>query len=113
MRTTNNCCFSISSMTDSDLTALRAAVNREIDARNSRSKLQREKWINKLFNACNSHPNASCHTRGKLTIVAVYGYDYNTHIGTAFPIKGDKFDFKTGVAVAYAKAIGETVPDYI
>ena len=34
-------------------------------------------------------------------------------MGTARPVHGDKFDKAVGIAVAYAKAIGIQVPDYI
>ena len=35
------------------------------------------------------------------------------NITTSAPRHGDKYDRKTGIAVAYAKMRGETVPDYI
>lgn len=36
---------------------------------------------------------------------------YNT--ASSAPRHGDKYDYKTGIAVAFAKAFGEPIPDYI
>lgn len=48
-----------------------------------------------------------------VTIFIRHWIDTDDYIGVAAPRHGDKYDRKTGIAVAYAKAMGEAVPDYI
>ena len=60
-----------------------------------------------------AHPYAAIRISEKRTIVAIYNRYDGVKIGTAYPINGDVYDYETGVAVAYAKALGETIPDYI
>ena len=114
MRTTNNIFSSgVSHLTDLDLTALLKACSEEMASRKERNAKKRECWIEIRYSEFVREHNAEHLIVGKRTIVAVYD-DYNgVAIGTSYPIHGDEFDAKTGIAVAYAKAIGETVPDYI
>lgn len=70
-------------------------------------------WIKKMCDMYLSHPNAESHIRENLTIVAVYNHYCGTRIGTACPVNGDTYNAETGIAVAFAKAIGEPVPDFI
>lgn len=76
-------------------------------------KEARAAWIEKMCDMYISHPNAESHIRESLTIVAVYNHYCGTRIGTAFPVNGDTYNAETGIAVAFAKAIGEPVPDFI
>ena len=48
-----------------------------------------------------------------VTIFIRHWENNDDDIGVAAPRHGDKYDRKTGIAVAYAKAMGEAVPDYI
>lgn len=43
----------------------------------------------------------------------VIAYNDLGEIATAAPVRGDKYDRHTGIAVAYAKLNGEPIPDYI
>lgn len=113
MNYTNNCAFSVSRMTDSDLTTLHEAILKEIDTRSVRRARRRKEWIDLWYTEFLNRYDTVSITRGELTIVATFDEYNGQRIGTAYPVKGDKFDSKTGIAVAYAKAIGLEVPDYI
>lgn len=113
MKYTDNCAFSVSRMTDSDLATLHKAILKEIDARNIRRELRRKEWIDLWYTEFVNRYDTVSITRGELIIVATFDEYNGQRIGTAYPVKGDKFDSKTGIAVAYAKAIGLEIPDYI
>lgn len=49
---------------------------------------------------------------GETVIVAVLKYG-SIHMAKTHPINDDVFDMETGVAVAYTKAMGLRVPDFI
>ena len=109
----NNCSFSVSHLTDSDLVNLFNACASEMISREERKSKQREHWIDMWYGEYMNRYDTDCLVVGKRTIVATYD-DYNgMRIGTSYPIHGDEFDARTGIAVAYAKAIGLGVPDYI
>jgi hypothetical protein len=111
--TTNNCSFSVSRLTDSDLVALFNACASEMASREERKSKQREHWIEMWYAEYLNHYDTDCLVVGKRTIVATYDEYNGMRIGTAYPIHGDEYDAKTGIAVAYAKAIGIAIPDYI
>lgn len=113
MNYTNNCAFSVSRMTDSDLVALFNACASEMASREERKSKQREHWIEMWYAEYLNRYDTDCLVVGKRTIVATYDEYNGMRIGTAYPIHGDEFDAKTGIAVAYAKAIGLEIPDYI
>ena len=111
--TTNNCSFSVSRLTDSDLVALFNACASEMASRDERKSKQREHWIEMWYAEYLNRYDTDHLVVGKRTIVATYD-DYNgMRIGTSYPIHNDEYDAKTGIAVAYAKAIGIAIPDYI
>ena len=118
--TTNNCSFSVSRLTDtasrltdSDLVALFNACASEMAIREERKSKQREHWIEMWYAEYLNRYDTNHLVVGKRTIVATYDEYNGMHIGTAYPIHGDEYDAKTGIAVAYAKAIGIAIPDYI
>lgn len=111
MKTSNS--FSISLMTDTDLTNLFNACASEMAKREEQRAARRIKWIEDYYWSFVNHPNGVAHHVGEVTVVAVYDRRCGQRIATARPIHGDKFDHDTGIAVAYAKAIGDCVPDYI
>lgn len=111
--TTNNCCFSVSRLTDSDLVALFNACASEMASREERKSKQREHWIEMWYAEYLNRYDTDCLVVGKRTIVATYDEYNGMRIGTSYPIHGDEFDARTGIAVAYAKAIGIAIPDYI
>ena len=111
MKTINS--FSLSKLTDNDLSKLAAECFAEQDRRERKREEERQKWINDYFHYFLCHPNASVAYVGKTTVVALWNRNLGLRMGTATPVHGDVFDHDTGIAVAYAKAIGDRVPDYI
>jgi hypothetical protein len=105
--------FSLSNLTDSDLSRLAAECMREQERREHKRKEERQKWVDGYYYAFLSHPNATSIQVGDITVVVVYARNTGMHIGTAKPIHGDVFNKEVGLAVAYAKAFGDTIPDYI
>lgn len=110
MKTTT---FSLSNLTDTDLSNLFHSCSTELQKRADQRVKRRNEWIQTHYWAFVGHPNASIQTIGKRTIIALYSRYDGVKIGTAYPIKDDVYDEVTGIAVAYAKAMGERVPDYI
>lgn len=110
MKTTT---FSVSNLTDSDLSRLLTECQREIDRREQYRATERKRWVESCYYGFMSHPNASFTQMGDVTVVAVYSKVKGIVMGTARPVHGDTFDKAVGIAVAYAKAIGIRVPDYI
>ena len=111
MKTVNS--FSLSRLTDGDLRNLRIAVAEEISKRARKREEERRKWIDGYYFAFINHPNATAIQVGDTTIVAVYARNTGMHMGTAKPVRGDVFNREVGLAVAYAKAFGDIIPDYI
>ena len=111
MKTINS--FSLSNLTDSDLSRLAAECVMEQERRERKRKEERQKWVDGYYYAFLSHPNATSIQVGDTTIVAVYARNTGMHIGTAKPVHGDVFNREVGLAVAYAKAYGDTIPNYI
>jgi hypothetical protein len=113
MQTITNNCFSVSRLTDSDLVALFNACASEMASREERKSKQREHWIEMWYAEYLNRYDTDCLVVGKRTIVATYDEYKGMRIGTSYPIHNDEYDAKTGIAVAYAKAIGIAIPDYI
>lgn len=111
--TTNNCCFSVSRLTDADLVVLFNLCASEMTSRKERKTKQRERWIETYYSNYLNRYDTTYLTVGNRTIVSTYDELYGVRIGTSYPIHGDEYDVKTGIAVAYAKAIGIEIPDYI
>lgn len=101
----------LSKWSDADLTELRDLINEEVDTRERKRRQMRHEWINyyvELFRV-----NRGEYTRIGDTVVAAAHRGWSIGIGKSAPIDGDVFDLNTGIAVAYAKALGERVPDFI
>ena len=113
MNYTNNCSYSVSRMTDDALADFLNAIIAERTAREKKKAIKRKEWIDLWYTEFVNRYDTVAITRGELNIVATFDEYNGQRIGTAYPIKGDKFDSKTGIAVAYAKAIGIAIPDYI
>jgi hypothetical protein len=105
--------FSLSNLTDTDLSNLFNSCATELQKRADQRAKRRAEWINDHYWSFVSHPHAAVHTSEKRTIVAIYNRYDGVKIGTAYPINGDVYDHNTGVAVAYAKAMGERIPSFI
>jgi benzoyl-CoA reductase/2-hydroxyglutaryl-CoA dehydratase subunit BcrC/BadD/HgdB len=113
MNYSNNCAFSVSRMTDTDLNALYNAILAEKATRQKRREEKRAGWILSHYSAFMSHPNATAVVVDDVTVVAVYSGYNGIQTATARPVHGDVYDDDTGIAVAYAKVMGEIIPDYI
>ena len=111
MKTINS--FSLSKLTDSELFRLATECMMEQERRECKRKEERQKWVDDYYYAFLNHPNATAIQVGDTTVVAVYARNTGMHIGTAKPVHGDVFNREVGLAVAYAKAFGDTIPDYI
>lgn len=106
--------FSLSTLDDKSLGALYADVCHEINARAEAKAAKREQWVRTMVNRYLYHSHSASKQIGKITIVSVYDDYYSgVSIGTSRPVNNDKFDEDVGIAVAFAKAIGEPIPDYI
>jgi hypothetical protein len=101
----------LSKWSDADLAELRQLICEETCARERKRKRLRYEWVNtymELFRA-----NRGEYTRIGDTIVAAAHCGWSIGIGKSTPNNGDVFDLNTGIAVAYAKALGEKIPDFI
>jgi hypothetical protein len=101
----------LSKWSDADLQELRLLINEEAHARERKRKQMRQDWIYRYAQEA-YHRGSHEIICGNIVVVAVC---QNGHIvmGKSTPINGDKFDLDTGVAVAYAKAVGVHIPDFI
>ena len=101
----------LSKWNDSALDELRSLINEETSARERKRKQERELWIEnhyKQFQRWYSDYKVVGNT-----VVIALTWMGKVKIATATAVKGDVFDLRTGIAVAYAKACGERIPDYI
>lgn len=111
MKATNS--FALSKLTDSDLRRLIAECFSEQDRRERKRKEERDRWIDGYYCAFLNNPNASVVHVGETTVLAFWSRALGLRMGAATPVRGDVFDHNTGIAVAYAKAVGDKIPDYI
>ena len=109
----NSTTFCVSKLTDTDLSNLFNSCATELQKRADQRTKRRVEWIQNYYWSFVGHSNAAIQVTGKRTIVAIYDRYDGVRIGTAYPINGDVYDYKTGIAVAYAKALGDCIPDYI
>lgn len=110
MKTTS---FSLTNLTDSDLSRLMSECHAEQERREKRKAAKRQRWVDSYYFTFLNHPNATAIQVGDTTVVAAYERNSGMRIGTAKPVHGDVFNREVGVAVAYAKAWGNQIPDYI
>lgn len=111
MKTVNS--FSLSKMTDNELLALASNICEERQRRERKRREEHDRWIGGYYYAFLNNPNASVVHVGETTVVALWSRNLGLRMGTAVPVHGDVFDHDTGIAVAYAKAVGDKIPDYI
>ena len=109
MKTTNT--FDLSKLTDNDLSKLIAECMMEQECREREE--QRDRWVDGYYCAFLNHPNASVIHVGETTVLALWSRNLGLRMATATPIRGDVFNHKTGIAVAYAKAVGDEIPNDI
>lgn len=106
--------ISFNALDDKSLSVLYANLAREINARAEAKAVKRERWAREVYNRYLAHPHSVMRQIGEITIVSTYNDFYNVlSIGVSRPANNDKYNERIGVAVAFAKAIGEPIPDYI
>lgn len=113
MNYTNNCSYSVSRMSDDALADFLKAIVAEQTAREKKKASKRERWIDMWYGEYLNRYDTDCLVVGKRTIVATHDGYNGMRIGTSYPIHGDEYDARTGIAVAFAKAIGESIPDFV
>lgn len=102
--------FTLENMTDADLENLYLSAQAE-RIRRADNKIKRAAWVNKYYRQYQlSIANAK--RIGETTVVAVKWMN-GIRIGVSTPVNGDAFNEITGIAVAYAKACGERIPDFV
>lgn len=80
---------------------------------------KRNRWIANMANEAKSCPMATIYTCPEtgLTIVEYRRYSYlpsqPSELGVAQLAKGDKYDYDFGVALAFARATGKPIPEFI
>ena len=102
--------FTLETMTDADLENLYLSAQAE-RTRRADNKIKRQKWINSRYAQFKN-----CYGDYKVigdTVVVALDWMDNIKMATATPAHGDKFELTTGIAVAYAKACGEHIPDFV
>ena len=102
--------FYVNKYTDTDLHTLLEAVQDEIARREDARKRRRAEWI--------EHMSWEAYHRGAVevvdeTVIVAVLKNGSVHMAKTHPINDDVFDMDTGVAVAYCKAVGLRVPDFI
>ena len=73
----------------------------------------RQRWIDKYYERAMSGLGFTHDFRFCKDVTILASYSYPAQIVTAAPRHGDKYNRETGIAVAYAKWVGDPVPDYI
>lgn len=102
--------FTLETMTDADLESLYLSAHAE-RIRRADNKRKRTAWVNKYYHQYQLSI-ANSRRIGETTVVAVKWMN-GIRMGTATPVNNDEFDVHTGIAVAYAKAVGESIPDFV
>ena len=106
-----NGAFALSKLSDAGLAQLQQDVNDEIIRREAEKQKRRKDWVSSKVREF--HMRAGSYVRMDTTVVVVIKRNGVVKVGKTTPTRNDKFDLETGVAVAFAKAIGETIPSYI
>ena len=75
---------------------------------------KRKKWVAKMFAEYCREEHATHAVHGRTTYVAIYEEcSGEMYTGFSTAVHSDVYDWETGVAVAYAKAVGNIIPEYI
>jgi hypothetical protein len=105
--------FSLNSLNDEALNVLYNDVCMEMNSRAKTREVNRAAWVRKMCDLYLCHPNSTCMQIGEITVVSVYSRYEGLHMGKARPVNDDVYDIDVGIAVAFAKACNEPIPDYI
>ena len=105
--------FSLSKLSDEELMELASNCCEERQRRERERKERRSRWIRDYHSAFLRHPNATYKVLGETVVVSVYDRYTGIHMSATTPHGEDKFELSTGIAVAFAKAMGECIPDFV
>lgn len=97
--------------TDEEFGHMASLFADECVRRTKERKEMRRRWIDRQLRRYNQLDGA--HKCIGNTVIVAISQMGPAQIGVATLAKGDTYERRTGIAVAFAKAIGETVPDYI
>ena len=101
----------LSKWSDMDLAELRHLICEETCNRERKRREARNQWIARQLASFRTSQGE--YQRIGDTIVVSALYYGKVVMSKTTPTKNDKFDLDTGIAVAYAKAIGLRIPDFI
>ena len=101
----------LSKWSDTDLAELRHLISEEINNRERNRREARKNWVYRY--AQEAYHRGNFEVVNNNTVVVAVCQNGHIVMGKTAPVNGDKFDLDTGVAVAYAKAIGVRIPDFI
>ena len=101
----------LSKWSDADLAELRQLICEETCNRERKRREARKNWIYRY--AQEAYHRGNFEVVGNDTVVVAVCQNGHIVMGKTTPVNGDKFDLDTGVAVAYAKAVGLRIPDFI
>lgn len=107
--------FYVNKYSDEELAALMEACYTEVQRRKKELERRRNEWIDSHINKYEAYCG-KMERVGDTIIVAFFNpspIGYGVRMGRSTPFNGDVFDLDTGIAVAFAKACGERVPDFI
>lgn len=104
----------LSKWSDADLTELRHLICEETCNRERKRREAREKWVARQLASFRTNHGEYQRIGDTIVVSALSALHYDKVVmSKATPTKNDKFDLDTGIAVAYAKAIGLRIPDFI
>ena len=112
MKNTQVSTFSFKNLSDAQIEAMFNELQTERAERAERAR-KRAEWISRMMREYLANPNATYKVLGNTTIVALYFRATGVSIGTTTVRGNDTYDERVGIAVAYAKAVGERIPYYI
>lgn len=99
-------------ISDKELTRRIIELQNELAQRAQGRADRRKKWVQHKLQKYIYHPASSYRVVGETTVVAVYNRG-KLSMAQSTPVQGDTYDKETGIAVAFAKAMGYPIPDYI
>lgn len=73
----------------------------------------RQDWIDTWYTVAKEDDDIFIKFCKDVTFICAKDTKYPQEIACAAPRRGDKYDKRTGIAVAYAKLCSENIPDYI
>lgn len=99
-------------ISDKELTRRIIELQNELAQRAQERADRRKKWVYRMLQEYINHPFASSRVVDEVTVMAVYSRG-KLSMAQSTPVRGDIYNKQVGIAVAFAKAMGYPIPDYI